>query len=242
MKWLLLLILLPAFGFGQTCIVAIKNKGVVYIGAESRVGYHGKYTLTQQEGGIFSDTTCKLVVGSKIGFAVSGYDGLRMKSLAMEILNDTISFESFRKNYQEKSIHILMDDMQYDMANFREYSNRMFVDKNILSSIIFFGINGDSVFLKRSTVVISRDPKLGGFITWYNNPQQDTLAAGEVTEIYKTKILFDKNVWKHGEVKGIEYLIGYSHNLYPDKVGGPINIVEVKKNEIKWIGKKPPCY
>src|ERR1700744_1848598 len=105
-KLLCLLILLPVIARSQTCIVAIKNKGIIYIGAESRIAFHGKELITQHEVERFDDTICKIIVGSKMGFAVTGYDGAKLKSIAMGIFNDTISFELFRIKYQTKTVPI----------------------------------------------------------------------------------------------------------------------------------------
>lgn len=233
-----ILFLIPLIGYSQTCIVAVKTKDKILVGADSRVSLPKINRRTGETTETYEDTICKIVVGKNINFAISGRSGSKLLSFASKLLNDTISIAEFKYKYAIGAYSIVK-------KAFIEENTVKQIERTrneVLTDMIIFGRENDSLKLIRISLLDSPDTRNNMDFTWIQEDIRDTIASGEVKEIEANNILFDKKTWQNGYIKGIKYIINYAHEKHPTHVGGATNIVEVTKRKTKWIGKKPPCY
>jgi len=236
-KLITVLLFVPFVGYSQTCIIAIKTKNKIIVGAESRTTFPGINPITHERLVKFEDTVCKIWEGKNINFTISGYPGSKLISFARTLLkNDSITFSQFEERYKKEALKIVLKAIEND--NKPPFPTPTYQVGKVLTDIILFGRENDSLKMVRISLVFLDDAKFH----WWQVKERDTIGSGETAEIESNNILYDKNTWKNGYIKGIEYLINYVHDLYPKNVGGPINIIEVTKRKTRWIGKKPPCY
>lgn len=246
MKKLLLItaLIYPFLLFSQTCIVAVKTKDKIIVGAESRVDYPIINTLTGETIHSPSDKACKIISFGDYNFALTtNLYSDELMALANKIISEGKSFDAIEISYTNKTRKLILGKLDSISKIFPGVlDTTRFKMNNQLLSFIFFGRERDSLRLDYFALTRSPNMQYAFYLQW-GKVVPDTLALGDVKEIYDDKIISNKQTWEKGTYKGIGLIINYAHNLYPYNVGGPINIIEITRKKTKWVGgKKPPCY
>jgi hypothetical protein len=235
----------PLLSICQTCIVAVKSKNKVVIAADSRVAQTtiGNNETTED----YADTACKIVSNGQFGIAYEGHGGQQCMNTARYALQ-TFSSPSQIKDYFLNTTRTLLEKYEDSLLLLPYPSVLEYVEKNyptgmqhMLGGIFFFGYQADSVIFE--TWYLQRIALNDGHYhdVWFLRKISDTVAFGEVTEIYANGILSNKSTWAKGVIPGIISVINYSHDHHPTHVGGPIDIIEVTPKRSKWLQKKPIC-
>jgi hypothetical protein len=225
MKYLLLLsIIYSEFTHGQTCIVAKKTKDTIFVGSDSRI------SRTRYDGTVDTGSICKIYTFGKLNIALIGSFFDEAIAITKKAGKIEKSFAGLRRTYEDSMKKLIIN---FYIKNVPSQSWTSFEKKNPLPSIIFFGTQGDSLYLSLSGFIMQNNKIV------FASRDGDILADGQIDEIWPT--LFNKSTWVQGEVATIKKMITIEAKAHPDHVGGAINIVKYTKKSTTWMPKKNQC-
>ena len=221
----------------QTVVIAKKTKKAIYVGADSRM----LSTVYYDNGRIQIDTTsgCKIHSYGKFNFAIIGtMIDVSLKEAA-EACKIGKTFDEVMQLYAKSFLQKLADHYEKIRKNYFDIFTKL-VEKNQpnFTQIIFFGAEGDSLFLAHLYSRLTSSPSESVTFTMYKL-MGNILAAGHVGEI--TDTLKKKNLWDNGIFKTIDYLIKEEMKYHPLEVGGAIDLIRITKRKTKWIRRKSMC-
>lgn len=224
----------------QTVVILKKTKNAIYVGADSKVNVYLIDVLTHQT---IRDTTtmCKIWRGGDHNFGMIGLFIDQSKQYAIEASEKYKAFDSVIKYY----IHTFGVHIQSEMENMRSteldsYKQMVKDDSPFVSQIIFFGRDSDSLFAAQVYFVLGT-PIDKPVLLRYGITKKNLLYGGHIDEIRDT--MEKSNIFKKKRnIKGnIVKLIEIESKIYPEWVGGNIDILEVTKKKTKWLQKKQIC-
>lgn len=239
MKFICLLFSLSFYTISssQTCILLKKTKDAIYVGAESRfVRYVYSYNNKPQRD---TGSMCKIFSEGKYNFALSGYGLEESLGYVRKACKKGGDFWTVMDNYQKsfngwigERVNILQKIMPPD--SFILFVSRM------APSVLFFGINADSLF--SGLVDFSIEGYLNGnFEINFSVSTVEMYGLGYTDHIISKTL--KEETWRGNIAETMRSLIEIESKKHPYNVGGQINIVKFTKlNGLNWIGgKKPPC-
>lgn len=224
--------LLSSLAKAQTCVIAIKTKDAIYVGADSKVLTPVYNNLTHRWDSVFS-MTCKIGHHGNFNFAVVGNLGEINKAAASKSILTATNSKQLIGNYIEefkKNALLKMDSIsKFNYSIF----NSIYSINQPFAYCIFFGLENDTLFLK--TMAFIRTENIGGNLSIAPAYlEYDTLALGHATEIYDMKMFDKPSTWSKGNISAIKSLIKLSEKYNPLNVGGEINILEVTRKRTLW--------
>lgn len=224
---LILPLLVSCLSNCQTCVIAKKTKGAIYIGADSRVATQ---TTVNGETTIDTSSVRKIFWCGNAGYAVIGSFGLK----AIRVLNKYCN-----KSANGKSIQVGYQDFFYwlaDTLSDLKSSNPKWFDSYIkkwgdaLAQLVIFGRESDSFYLYRIKLYYDEPTKK---IKFEPSVRTDLMYAGEVDEIKND--LEKPSTWSKGAKEVIKEYIDKAAKYHPIEVGGKTDILKVTSKGITWI-------
>lgn len=139
-----------------------------------------------------------------------------------------------------------MQKLQDSLEVVRKLMPKLFVEltsgKQEISGVIFFGRQGDSLFLAKANFKCNPDTTIPVIITGTGGRYENKpviIAMGKTDEIKDT--IFAKGTWGKGVVPTINNLIKIEIKAHPTKVSEPIDILKVTIKGKTWIQRKNIC-
>lgn len=240
-----ILMIAPIFLKAQTCIVAVKSKDKIVVGADSRVSQPGIYNNEATE--TYADTACKIVFNGQFGIAYEGAGGPQCMNAARYALY-TFSSPSKITNCFKSITSALIERYEDSLLVRPDLATQQYLEKlfpigmnKLIGAIFFFGYQADSIIFE--TYYLQRIVGIDGRYhdVWNQYITPDTTAIGLIKELDASRILHNKSTWAKGVVPGIISAINYSHQYNPTHVGGPVDIIEVTVKKYRWLQKKKIC-
>lgn len=223
--------------YSQTCIVAVKSSNRIVVGADSKVLI---ITENKKTGEITNENKimCKIFQHGSYNLAVAGTYGDIVMNTAAPIFDRKYSFDKTMKIFSDSFSMVLIKKINNTRKEYSELFKRT-IEKNKgnFSSIVFFGIENDSLWLgvvRFHLVLNGENIKVS-----HEMGSGDIVTAGHTAEI--DELLELQTTWEHGIESGIVRLINIASEAHPSSVGGPIDLIVVTKKETWWVNKKEMC-
>lgn len=224
----------------QSTVVIRIEPNAIYVGADSRV----LSTKTNPGSGkvdTIISTTCKINSISSFNFVVAGGFLNTSLSVARTACENGTSFPNVFTNYANKMLRTLKDTLHVIRTNSKKEFERI-QKAGSITKIIFFGFNKNKPQLTLFNFFIKTDNEERiniGIKTTVLNTETNIWVIGNFEHI--KFVAFLNSTWQEGPVKAINKLIQTEADANNLAVGGPIDILEVKASENKWLQKKDSC-
>ena len=220
----------------QSCIIYKKEKDGIFIGADTRMVSYESNETTRQIEPVYS-SICKMGSVNNICFAITGFGADIAMSEAKNIFLNTKLFSDAIKKYVESVGQKIADILETERRQRIAFFKRTFPrGSNVGGSVFLYYENGALMGHVINISVISH-PTEKATVTTRNEIIDSIGIAGSSIGI--KNVVFNKDVWKKGAVKGINNLLSIEKIANPTEVGGVADILFVStKNEIEWVQRK----
>jgi len=227
--------------YNQTTIIAIRLNDTIIIGADSKAHNFKK-----------SWNVCKIYKYKNFYYAVSGISSDTIYNFDLEVI--------INKNVDaNREIFLTLDSLNYalcdSLINYlkrikfnRPYVYNEFITKYRGIKIIFAIISYQIPFLVGAEYYVEYDSTMMNYYIKYKNTfcPGDSKASSNIMIIGQHKAIDGyledhPGFWEKNPVEAINFLIKLEIKSNPDKVGKPIDIIQITKNNYKWIQCKPEC-
>jgi hypothetical protein len=231
-----------------TLIVGRQTSTEVVVGADSIEG-----TTTMEK--VYS--VCKIAQAGPVFFATFGHVGFRPtaesffsgqiptlarfggSSLKRFVIANAKNFESV-----EHAGKILADRLLVPVAEMvdwyrmtkPDYFAEKLLNKNVNGLVLFGWQNGSPILFLLEFDAIGGMHELN---VKSSLKRTDTTIAGWTIDVRHLRN--DKAFWSRGAIDGVRKVIELQIQATPDKVQGPIDILQVDKTGPKWIQRKSDC-
>jgi hypothetical protein len=233
---LISLFVLTTAVFSQSCIIYKKETDGIFIGADIRLVSYSAYGATSQVEANYS-SVCKIGNVDNIYFAVTGYVAdialieARNACQNKKILSDIVS------QYVESFGQKLADALEADRGSKFEFFKKKFPAGSVLGGSVFFSYENGVLTGRVIKITLVSQPTEKATITTRNEIMDSIGIAGSAIGI--RTVLFNKDIWKKGAVRGITNLIEIEKIANPNEVEGDVDILFVSsKNEKEWVRRK----
>lgn len=227
----------PAFCF-STCIVIIKRKTEIIVGADSKRTVYKQNLITGEVTETTEDSHCKIHRAGKYYFAISGYDDQGQKNLAFQVsynarsLSELIEkFSASMKSRYEDIIETLRT------TNRQRFINRFMKDDISKTSFFCISQNGPEVITLAFKTLNKPNEKTRVKVSKFEN--EDYTFLGYYDHI---KNLPRMTAYVNVEpIELIKLLIRLEIKNHPKEIGEPIDLLVLSIDGEKWIEKKKNC-
>jgi len=218
--------------FSQTCVIGKIIGDAIYVGADSRL----RYTLSTagEDDAISYDSICKIYSIGQFNFAVVGYASKQSIDCAMTACTTDTSFEDIINDYSTKFHSFLNKDIQAgEDVDFGKFPAFVASHQPVLSQIVFFGVQGDSLFMEEVYTTLTTNDFL--FDVNFYSLVTNSYAGGHIEDILSQ--LDDPQTWIGDPREIIKSLIRKEISLHPEEVGEPIVVIKVTTKKTEYLDK-----
>lgn len=237
---LCILLMVPMIVVAQTCVIAVKSKKEIVIGADSKAGSRiGPPSFA-----------CKLLRANNYVFSFSGYiyDGMIEKVSA--ILKSSSSFENGITNLWQTLMPIM--NQKYEDIREKDFDSykKIFPD-TLACKILVCAFENGVPYMETLIFGLKNPPSQPVFVNPYLRPNvalnsktvidYDVLGAADcLNELSKDSA--ENRLGRRDKPEQIYKLIERQSEITPNHVGKPINVLILKSdNTVKWIHKSNQC-
>lgn len=241
------LILLSAFAFAilpaslaQTCIIVKKINDTIYVSADSRVRNDFKMPngITQS---ITVDDYCKIKNVGKFYFAFAGsYPFQTVDTVSIDCKqNQDKSFFEVMKLTGKKTARLLATNLDLErklgLLHYQQVLEKL---KPAIMQIIFFGLDKDSLFMADLNFQV-RSSIFERASVGYGINFDTVLLGGETQELMDT--VHKATTWTTNIPATMIALTQIAKKNHPETIGGPVDIIKITLQGVKWICRKEQC-
>jgi hypothetical protein len=222
--------------FSQGCIVYKKEKDGIFVGADVRSVTYSAHGATSQMETNYNNV-CKIGNVNNIHFAVTGHAADIGLDEARKACNNKITFSDVVRIYAETFGQRLADILEADRRTMRETYSKNFPAGTVVGGSVFFFYENGTLIGRVIKITLVSKPTEKATISTRNENMDSIGVAGSTTGI--GNVVFHKDIWKKGAVKGITNLIEIEKMANPNGVAGVVDILFVSnKNEEEWIQRR----
>ena len=225
----------------QTCVLAIKTKDEIVLGADSKAGvFNGKPILI-----------CKIKHTKNIVFSLSGYIFKGMPDTIIRILNNSLEPLNNKVDNLLKTLRPIITNTCENMRNNDRKNYDMIFKDSLVCKIILCTFENNLPIMEVLIFQILNPTTQPVFITPFLNENfvltserpydyriiGDADCLNELGQDSAEKVLQHKD-----KFNTILHFITRQGEITPNHVSAPINIIRIKPdNTIEWICRDPTC-
>jgi hypothetical protein len=233
---LILPLLVSCFSNCQTCIIALKLKDAIYVGADSRI--IGNNNGLDNRPDSVKLSICKIHTVGKFNFVLGGTSPDLSLYLLKRICDTAKNFTSVIRAFGNFKYRLAEEFQFIKEHNYINYKKIAGFPNDVISYAIFFGVDADTLFIKAQGFSIENIDAQK--ISVYSRINNDTMyAVGHSNEI--AGVALKKETWQGDIQQVINKLIKIEVKAHPFEVGLPIDIIKVTRRKTMWLQKKQQC-
>jgi hypothetical protein len=233
-----LMAVLSTPGLPQSCLIAVKTKNAVYLGADTRSIIIKTDSITQAQDTVLK-TECKIYHSGKINFAVFGEFTKEATEIANSAVKNGKTFSKAMVSFEDRFARLLSNVFDYySTTDMHKYLQLLKDDGSVIAETIFFGFESDSSVLFEIPFILSR-PESGGVRIAHGIVHKRVISTGCTDKI---KDSISKEItWTNGIPSTIHDLIKIQCNSNSIYAGSEIVILKVEPKGVTWIPDKNSC-
>jgi len=236
MRLIIPVLLLPFYCLSQTCVVLKTTKDAIYVGADSR---STRLNIRTNSIDSIPVINCKIHVVGKYNFVTIGRFSDIASLLADSVCrNNSGGFQKVMLAYNRLFIErcsFLLNTYQNNYPNYF----KILLSDTIMSQIIFFGFEEDSITIGHLKYWLNQKPDRTISMNSQLVPSSGGIVAGEINSV--KGLINMKETWSKGIVAGIDKIIKLAAKAEPKTIAEPIDIIKVTRTGTVWIRRKPMC-
>jgi hypothetical protein len=227
----------------NTSIVVVRTPRAVYVGADSKTIIEGQPVTDRK--------VCKIYQADELIFAVAGFAGDRRRGFNIpEIVARAGKNASSLREWVRRSEEALAEHLTGELVRLKReapatYEKVVKGEGAPVLTLAFAGYEEEATFVIISQFATREDNPLAVFVKRDSCPG-DCPFGVKTFFLGSSKAIARYITGKSGEgnmepIEAIRYLIGLEIEENPQKVGGPVDILQIDRQGPKWIQKKGEC-
>ena len=231
-------------GAHATAIIAMRAPNFIFLGADSKA----------IRGGNKADTVsvCKIEQVGKFYYAAAGltdnpFVNYKLSKIIDEAFREGITFIDKINRFDR----LVQSPLSEALQHVRRDNPRFFKDTferrdKVALEVVFAGIVEDEPALTLISFTIERLHPLRASLTHRRNCPGNCPTGTHVyymgtKDAMVNYAAMNPRVWDVGAVPAIKDLLHIQANSTADEVGGPVDILYITKDSVRWIQKKAEC-
>jgi hypothetical protein len=223
-------------------VIGVIGDSSIIVSADSRMT-HTVMKNNSDKIDTMLDETCKIYNYNNFHFAVMGQLLEENVSNATESCKTEKSLDDVAKKYSDRFAFFMRSYLSLISLRFTPTVFNTYIERNgpFFSQCLFFGYENDSAKMWIVRFLVKNDSNVSKRVSvsrqLFTN-KWSFVAGGHVSGILDT--LRSSTIWNDGIIPTMKFLIE-REKQFTVQVGGPIDVIEVRKNKVIEFPGKPGC-